>query len=317
MESGRLFIANQLGSETAARINARFPAVLVSSERMEPAWNVPANADILVAGPATIWSNAPSAGPAAWPRHLQWIQLSAAGVDGYPRWIFEGPAVTSARGVNSVPIAEFVLASMLAFEKRFPEAWHARREASRRLQLGMLQGKTAGLVGLGSIGQTVARLAQAFGMEVLAYRRNLHNPAPPGVTIVHELGALLAASDHIVVAAAMTPQTRRLLDAQALSVVKPGAHLVNVARGPIIDHEALVQALRSGRIAGASLDVTEPEPLPDDHPLRALPSVRISPHVAFISPGTRERLTEKFLDNLDRFLHQQPLCDVVNPAQGY
>ena len=200
---------------------------------------------------------------------VRWLHAFSTGIDGFPLDVIDGRQFTCSRGANAVPIAEFVLASMLAFVKRFPETWLT--EVPERwgfASLDVLAGKTVGLVGVGAIGTEVARRALAFDMRV---RRV---PAPVGartssseIELCDTLEELLAQSDHVVIAAPATPETYHLIDADALAAIKPGAHIVNIARGSLVDQDALLAALDDGRVACASLDTVDPEPLPEGHPL--------------------------------------------------
>jgi len=211
-----------------------------------------------------------------------------------------------------------VMAMMLAFEKDLPASWIDAPPARWNVaSLGGLAGRTLGLVGIGAIGTEVARRALAFDMEVLAYRRT-SAPAPlSGVEVLGDLGTLLGRADHVVVAAPATEETHHLLDAAALAAVKPGAHLVNIARGSLVDQEALRSALDDGRVARASLDTVEPEPLPAGHWLYAHHAVRLSAHVSWSGRSTLPRTVELFTDNLRRFRRGEPLLGVVDPAARY
>ena len=249
---------------------------------------------------------------------VRWVHVLAAGVDKFPLELVGDRVLTCSRGASSPAIAEFVLATMLAFEKQLPEAWVQEPPAHWNLMgLGGLRGKTLGLVGVGAIGTEVARRALAFDMDVVALRRT-DGPMPvAGMQRAGSLHELLAQSDHVVVAAPATPATHHLIDAAALAATKAGAHLVNVARGALVDQDALRAALDSGTIARASLDVVEPEPLPAGHWLYTHPKVRLSPHVSWSSPGTIERTIDLFADNLRRWRADQPLHGTVDVAAGY
>ena len=163
----------------------------------------------------------------------------------------------------------------------------------------------------------VARRALAFSMEVIGGRRQAAPRPVKGITLCPDLVTLLGRSDHLVVAAPATPATRHLLNEAAFASVKPGVHLVNVARGSLVDQDALLRALDEGRVAMASLDVVEPEPLPDGHPLYWHPSVRLSPHISWSSPRTAARTITCFIDNLARFRDGRPLLGVVDTEAGY
>ncbi len=160
------------------------------------------------------------------------------------------------------------------------------------------------------------RRALAFGMRVSFVRRT---DAPPPLAAMERCGLteVLAAADHLVVAAPSTAATRHLLGAEALAGVKPGVHVVNVSRGSLIDQAALLEALDDGRVARVTLDVTEPEPLPSGHPLYGHPRVRLSPHVSWSAPGALSRLVDRFVDNLRSYVAGQPLAGVVDRAAGY
>ena len=128
---------------------------------------------------------------------------------------------------------------------------------------------------------------------------------------------LLGRSDHVAIAAPATPQTRHIIDAEALASIKPGAHLVNIARGSLVDQDALLAALDDGRVACASLDTVDPEPLPDGHPLYSHPKVRVSPHISWSAPGTLERTLEIFVENVQRYRAGRPLTGIVDVEAGY
>jgi len=170
---------------------------------------------------------------------------------------------------------------------------------------------------MGAIATAVARRALAFDMEVLAHRRT-EAPAPvEGIELVDHLTSLLARSDHVVVAAPATSQTRHLLDEDAFGAIRPGAHLINIARGELIDQEALRTALDGGRVSMATLDTVEPEPLPAGHWLYDHPRVRLSPHISWSAPSTMPRTVELFTDNIGRFRRGEALHGVVDPIARY
>jgi phosphoglycerate dehydrogenase-like enzyme len=249
---------------------------------------------------------------------VKWVHSFSTGVDSLPEAAFTAEVLTCSRGAGAVPISEFVLAAMLAFEKNIPDVWiHEVPENWNFADLGGLSGRSVGLVGLGGIGEAVARRALAFGMNVTAYRRRPLPSAVPEVRIVSSLDEVLSVADHLVVAAPYTPRTHHLLDASAFAQMKEGVHLVNIARGGLIDQDALRTALDDGRVAMASLDTVDPEPLPAGHWMYTHPRVRLSPHVSWSSPEGGRKIFELFLENLGRYVRSEPLEGVVDKDERY
>lgn len=251
-------------------------------------------------------------------RGVRWIHTIGTGVDRFPIDAIGDCVLTCARGASAIPVAEWTLAMMLAFEKQLPKSWIKKEPEHWNIaQLGGLHGKTLGLVGLGSIGEAIATRAQVFGMGVIACRRSAQPGGVSDVEVVSDLAELLPQADHLVIAAAATAETRHLIDAKALAQVKPGVHLVNIARGSIIDQAALEVALDDGRVACASLDVCEPEPLPEGHWLYRHPHVNLSSHISWSMPGSIAMIRETFYRNLRRFLDGEELEAQVDRARGY
>jgi phosphoglycerate dehydrogenase-like enzyme len=249
---------------------------------------------------------------------VAWIHTVGTGVDRFPLHLVGERTLTCSRGASGIPIAEWVLATMLAFEKRMPETWLTEPpERWHWTQLGGLHGRTLGLVGLGGIGAAVAERAIPFGMRVVAVRRTA-TPSPiAGVEVVGSLEEVLPDADHLVLTAPATAATRHLIDAAALAKVKPGVHLVNIARGSLVDQDALRAALDDGRVAMASLDTVEPEPLPPGHWMYDHPGVRVSAHISWSMPGALDQLYDAFLDNLVRRSRGEPLLGTVDVDAGY
>jgi phosphoglycerate dehydrogenase-like enzyme len=251
-------------------------------------------------------------------RGVRWVHAYGTGVNRFPFAALGDARLTCSRGSSGIPIAEWVLAAMLSFEKRMPAVFVHEPAAWKYRELGGLHGRTLALVGFGGIGREVALRALAFGMRVRALRRS-DGGAMAGVEIVRDLHALLRDADHVVIAAPATPETRHLIGRDSLARVKRGAHLVNVSRGELVDQEALREALDDGRIACASLDVAEPEPPPEGHWLYTHASVRLSPHISWNMPGALDILLEPFLENLARWQAGKPLLarDLVDRGRGY
>jgi phosphoglycerate dehydrogenase-like enzyme len=248
---------------------------------------------------------------------IEWAHVLGAGVDGFPFDALGDRPLTCSRGAAAVAIAEWVMAVMLAHEKSLPESWIDAPTRWNTASLGTLAGRTVGLVGIGAIGTEVARRALAFDARVIACRRTPTAPALAGVDVVTTLSELLACADHVVIAAPATVETRYLMDAAAFGVVKPGTHLVNVARGSLIDQDALRVALDDGRVARASLDTVEPEPLPEGHWLYTHPAVRLSPHISWSAPGTMDKTVTLFAANVARFRSGAGLSGLVDPVARY
>jgi phosphoglycerate dehydrogenase-like enzyme len=255
---------------------------------------------------------------------VRWIHSRSAGVEYlmFDAVTQSAALLTNARGVFSASLGEFVMAAVLYFAKDL--ARMRRSQAARRwdpFDVDWAQGRTMGIVGYGDIGRAAAERARAFGMTVLAQRRNLE--AARKDPLVHEAiplarrEELMARADYVVVAAPLTPETRGLLGAAEIAAMKPTGVLINVGRGPIVDEGALLAALQGGRIRGAALDVFATEPLPSDHPFYGLDNVLLSPHCADNTPGWLEAAMRFFLENLERFRSGQPLLNLVDKERGY
>lgn len=247
---------------------------------------------------------------------LRWLHTSSAGIDNafYQRLRGLDVVFTHSPGIHAVPIAEWVLSQMLHFARRLDEfrSQQERREW-RLFASDELRGRTVGIVGYGGIGREVARLARAFGMRTLGARRtrvegdaNLDRWLPP-----EALDELVVAADYLVLCAPLTEETRGLIDAHRLALLRPRTVLINVGRAAIVDQEALVEALRERRIAGAALDVFAEEPLPPESPFWTMPNTIVSPHASGESVATPRRTTELFIAQLRRYLAGAPLADLV------
>ena len=252
-------------------------------------------------------------------RGVRWVHALGTGMDRFPFELLGDRPLTCSRGASAIPIAEWVLAMMLAFEKRVPDVWihDVPTKDQERMHLGSLYGRTLGLVGVGGIGAAVAERARPFGMRMRAFRRRSRVAGPAGVEILDSITELVASSDHIVIAAPATPETRGLFDDTLFAAMKPGAHLINIARGLIVDQDALRRALDTGRVAVASLDAVEPEPLPEGHWMYRHPRVRLSPHISWNMPGAAEILVDAFIDNVRRWRRGEPLDGIVDRAAQY
>jgi phosphoglycerate dehydrogenase-like enzyme len=313
-----LVIASQLeeGLNAQLRTHASAPTVIGVSE--ERPWEAANDADLLLIRPSLQWRQHKTlARPAVWPGRLKWVYSASVGVDFYPRWVLDAPLVTCGRGVASEEIADYVFAALYSHAKDL-DAIRAHQPADwKPTPLGRVAGTTLGIVGLGAIGVAVARRALALGMRVTATRRRRLPSPVAGVELVDTLQAVVASADHLLLALPATDATRSLIDAGVLEHAKPTAHLINVARGSVLDQEALVKALDTGRLGFATLDVTEPEPLPAGHPLWRHPRVRLTPHVSSNYTVVRQVLLEKITADLERFIRGEAPSDIVDAAAGY
>ena len=265
---------------------------------------------------------------AAAPR-LRWIHSPAVGVGSmlFPEMVRSRVVMTNARGRSSTAIAEHVIAVSLALLRSLPLAWRRQREKTwaqdelnAATSIRTLRDSRMLIVGFGSIGADTARLAAAFGAEVVGVKRRVDGAPPPGVRAIVSPSHLhdeLPAADVVVIAAPQTVETRHLIGERELGLMKAGSILVNVSRGKLIDEAALVRELERGRLRGAALDVFEQEPLATNSPLWARPDVLITPHVSGFHGDYWPLTIQFFADNLRRFVAGQPLVNVVDKEAGY
>jgi phosphoglycerate dehydrogenase-like enzyme len=256
--------------------------------------------------------------------NLRWLQIHAAGSDRdiYAELQRRSTVVTTGSGVNAVPVAQMALTGLLMLARQMPSLLAAQRRHEWSPLLGPrasrdLRGQRAVVVGLGAIGQEIAWLLSMLGMQVTGVRRtsgpmpDLHRVVTPA-----ELDEVLVESDWLVLACPLTAATTGLVDARRLALMPRGAGLVNVARGRVVVESALQDALASGQIAGAFLDVFEEEPLPTSSPLWDMPNVIVSPHTASHVTGLYEAVGDLFLDNLGRWHRGEALRNVAEPRGG-
>ncbi|MGP5226211.1 D-2-hydroxyacid dehydrogenase [Arthrobacter rhombi] len=253
---------------------------------------------------------------------LDWVHVAAAGVDAM---LFDGlrqapVTLTNAHGTFSQPIAEFVLASVLAHDKQLHLSKALQQERTwKHRELTRTAGSRAIVVGTGGIGRATARLLRAVGLQVegAGRRPRANDPDFGTVFTSDELADRVGEADHVVLAAPLTEATRGIVNAEVLAAMKPSAHLVNIGRGALVDEPALIEALRRGEIAAASLDVVAVEPMPEDHPFWGMDNVHISAHMSGDVHGWRDELADQFLDNLDAYIAGRDLANVVDKDRGY
>lgn len=275
--------------------------------------------------------------------NLRWVQFHLAGVEEHldaPILHKPGFKATTLSGANAPQVAEHALALMLALGHHLPRVladqaerkWPSRRSETHLP--GELLGSTVGIVGYGSVGQRLARLLTSFGVKVLASKRDLLAPpraddfqidgqGDPNAELVHRLypgqalRSMFKECDFVVVTVPLTEQTRSMIGARQLAGMKPGAFLIDVSRGGVVDQAALLAALQKKQLAGAGLDVFPDEPLPADSPLWEQPNVIISPHIAGLSPHYIPRAFALFKENLRRYIAGEPLLNQIDLERGY
>ena len=252
---------------------------------------------------------------------LRWMHFHSAGADRpvYLELLARGVLLTSSAGTNAEVVAQTAVTGLLMLGRRFPEllAAQQRREWSPLIDRSPLppdiQGQTATIVGWGGIGQAIGRILGAIGLHIQVVRSSAqatdNHPLPP--VAYEDIHRILPRTDWLILACPLSDRTRQLIDAKALAQLPSGAHLINISRGDVVEEPALIDALTSGRLAGAFLDVFAHEPLAQDSPLWSLPNVIATPHSAGFAAGNAARVVQMFLDNLSRFSNGSPLVNVV------
>ncbi len=329
--TARVMIATPLEEEHAARIAAAFPnraEVVYRPDLLpptlyrgdhdgDPGWtrspeqqrewlDLLAQADALWDFPVSAHENLLEMTP-----RLRWVQTTSAGVGQLVRNLgLQGSdlIVTTASGIHAQPLAEFVFGALLGHVKRFDHL-RAEQRARRweRFSGGTLAGQTMAIVGPGRIGREVARLAKAFRMEVWAMGRDNSATRADALGVDRlfarkELGSMLAGADCVVLCAPHTAETEEMIGRAELQAMRPGAVLVNIARGAMVDEDALIETLRDGHLGFAALDVFRVEPLPVDSPLWGMPNVLVAPHSASTADSENATLTDRFIENLGHYL---------------
>ena len=256
--------------------------------------------------------------------NAKWVQATSAGIGQFVKrnrysertsWI-----MTTASGVHARPLAEFALMAMLMFAKNYVYLFDEKEKKHwERYCAAELHGSTAMIVGLGSIGREVALKAKAFGMRVIGTRREPSRPVE-GIDLLFpasQLGEYLPQANYVVLATPHTTETENMIGAREIALMKRGAVVINLARGVVIDEGAMIEALASGHLGGAALDVFRVEPLPESSPLWDMPNVIVSPHSASTTDTENHKLVDLFCDNLRRFRAGEPLKNVLDPQRLY
>jgi len=317
----KVLIGGNISDEKMRRLSAAAPRAQIEAVADRAAvLDRVADADGYVPGP---WDGEVLAAG----KKLRWVHFRWAGIGGqlFPAVVESDVMVTNSAGVFGIPMAEHAMALMLALARGLrlclPPAegdpWRATAQRARP-RMRELYGATLGILGYGGIGRQTAQRARGFGMRVLALRRR---PAPDEfadeVWGPERLDDVLREADFLLVSCALTEETRGMIGPRELALMKPDAVIVNLARGAVIDQDALIRALREGRLGGAGLDVTDPEPLPADSPLWRMDNVIITPHVSGSSPATSGRQFDLLEENVRRFAAGEELLNVVDKRAGY
>ncbi|MDJ1006281.1 MAG: D-2-hydroxyacid dehydrogenase [Paracoccaceae bacterium] len=250
---------------------------------------------------------------------VRWVSVGGSGTDHLATWDASRVTVTNAAGVAAGMMAEYTLGGLLHFNLDLPG--FRRAQAARTWGAGKvrpLAGQTLLILGLGQTGQAIAARAKALGMTTLGVRaRPAEMSDLDEVHPTERLSELLARADAVAICVPLLPSTRGLVDAAAIAAMKPGAVVVDVSRGGVVDQRALAAALASGHLRGAALDVFETEPLPEDSPFWAMENVIVTPHCSSVYEGWTLKSVAMFCDNLRRYREGAPLTNVVDPARGY
>jgi len=258
--------------------------------------------------------------------NLRWHQAWGAGVDWilrYPKLAESDLIITNASGVHAIPISEHIMAFLLAFARNIPDQIRSQANGKWRSprweSIFELAGKNMLLIGVGAIGAHTAPIASAFGITVTGIRRNPGKNVPDITTMYgpERLHECLPEADFVVLTVPLTDETRGIIGEEEFRLMKPSAHIINIGRGGTIQQDAMIRALQEGWIAGAGLDVTDPEPLPESSPLWSMENVIITAHYSGRTPNYTERALAIFLDNLERYVTGKPLINVIDKRLGY
>lgn len=314
-----LVISLPAPDEHVERLRRAFPEIDITRADADQLVDALRDADAVAA-----WSIPEEAIAGA--KRLKWVHRGAAGVEDLltPTMAESDIILTNSSGVHASNIAEHVMACMLAFARRLPKLLALQRERAwngkRVIGVFELTGQAVVLAGLGDIGQAVAKRASAFDMHTIGLRRHSALPRPDhvetmlGMDRFHEA---LGSAHHVVNSLPFTPATARVFDADAFAAMRPGTFFYNVGRGRTVDQDALIHALQTGRLGGAALDVTDPEPLPENSPLWDMDNVIITQHTAGRTPHMWDRVFRLIETNLERYQAGDRLLNVVDIDEGY
>ncbi|MDR3589004.1 MAG: D-2-hydroxyacid dehydrogenase [Negativicutes bacterium] len=313
-----ILVLNHLAARHIDAIKKVMPDSTVTSTDLEHAGEYIADTEILVTwGFMDIRPLYPAAAK------LKWVHALTAGVERlvFPEIQADDTILTNSKGIHGIPVSEHVFAMMLAFSRGlniFIRQQTAKEWTRKKAPTEEIHEKTLGIVGLGSIGREIAKKAKGMGMDVVAVKRETTNEIFVNKLFKPEqLEEMLAIADYVVVALPLTEETQGLFGLKQFEAMKRSAYFFNIARGPIVNEQALATALEKGLIRGAGLDVFQEEPLPATSPLWERPDVIITPHVAALSPHYLDRAITLFVDNLNRYGQNREMFNLVDKSKGY
>lgn len=315
-----IVLMNEKPEPLAALIEERFP-----DARLTIARSYDEVGDVLAAARPEI-ALAFKVGPRPFPRDaflstptLRWVQASGAGIDHWTPWDPERITLTNASGIHGDIMGQYTIWAILNHQLGLPQ--YAERQARREWKKVLHEsaaGKTLVVIGFGKIAQEVGRLARAMGMRVIGVRQTPSpSPAADEVVGLDRLQDVLGDADYVSVILPLTERTRNLVDAKVFGAMKKGAYFINTGRGRIVDEAALIEALSSGHLAGATIDVFATEPLPAESPFWDMENVIVLPHASGDAADWHMRVARLFCDNLERWTRGEPLFNVVDPKRGY
>ncbi|MGG6898540.1 NAD(P)-dependent oxidoreductase [Rhizobium sp. BR 315] len=316
VQSAPLVVVNHLGEALGSALSAHpcKPIVETASTPDRP-WAIREDANILITGTLPGWRDAPEQAPSEL-SNLGWIQTISAGVDIFPRWLLSGRLVSTGRGLTASLVAEYVMAAILRMQKPL-ELTAVRGNIWNSTPLGAVAGQRLGIAGFGAIGAEILQRARAFEMDVSILRREPPAEAPAGARYCSDIEELIGWADHLVLALPSTAESRNMLNRSRLLSARTGLHLINISRGDLLDQEGLIAAIDAGRIRCATLDVTDPEPLPIGHPMLTHPKILITPHNAWTGGDWKAAFTARVLRGLDAYANGDKPDFQVDVERGY
>lgn len=316
-----LIVASQAGAEfdeQAARHPGVAKIIALAPDDPDALAFAAGEADALIVRPGPVWKHVIENGrPDIWPGRLRWVQSTSAGVDYYPEWLGDVQWFSCGRGAASEQIADYVIGAIYAHAKDVNRLAIRSRDDWKPVEQTSLIGRVVAIIGMGSIGRAVASRLTALGARPVGVRRSSLSLQQAPVPMLGSIEEAVAIADDIVIALPATAETRGLVNRKLLKHARPHAHIINVARGSIVDQDDLLAALDQGGLGFATLDVTNPEPLPSGHPFYTHPKVRITPHISSNWQAILPDLYAAILENIGLVSAGKAPANLVNRDHGY